>query len=340
MNVVVTGAAGFLGRRIVASLIRAGGCEIRALVRRPGQGVSTVRELAEASGRTIDIKAVNLLDRSALAGLLRGVDVVIHSAAGKKGPPADMFLNSVVATRNLMEACRESNVRRVVLVSSFSVYDTSNLCTGAVLDEAAPLEVPGTAKGPYGYAKAAQERLAQTLATQYGIELTIARPGVIFGPGDQSLSPRVGLRIGGVMVSLGGGAQLPLTYVDNCAEAIVHLGLTAPPGSIVNVVDDDLPTCSAFLRRYRAAVAPMRVVRLPYPFLLHGSRLLVAYHKRSRGQLPAVFTPHVVRSMYRPLRYSNQALKALGWKPRVSMDSAIVETMNALRSNVTRGAGE
>lgn len=67
----------------------------------------------------------------------------------------------------------------------------------------------------------------------------------------------------------------------------------------------------------------MRCIPVPFWAFRLGAKVLVWYHKRSKGQLPAVFTPYVVDSMYRPLRYSNAALKAIGWTQSVSTQEAI-----------------
>lgn len=331
MTVLVTGAGGFLGERIVSSLAAQGVRRLR-LHFRQASGEAKLRALAERLGIDAEFACANLLSRAAMPALLDGVETVVHSAAGLKGAPADMFLNTVVASRNLMDAAAAAKVRRVCLVSSFSVYDTSGLARHAALDEGVGLEFPGTAKGPYGYAKAAQERLVREMAATAGMECVVARPGVIFGPGGGEMSPRVGLGAMGLFFSLGGRNLLPLTYVDNCADAVAVLATAAPSGTVANVVDDDLPSCGQYLRLYRSRVKPLRAVPIPYPLFLLGSRMLVEYHRRSLGQLPAVFTPHVVRSMYRPLRYPNTVLKSLGWQPRVPMPEALDRTMAALKA--------
>ena len=70
----------------------------------------------------------------------------------------------------------------------------------------------------------------------------------------------------------------------------------------------------------------MRCIPIPFWAFRLGSKVLVWYNKRSKGQLPAVFTPYVVDSMYRPLRYSNAALKAIGWTQRISTASALEQS--------------
>lgn len=330
MKVLVTGAGGFLGQRIARSLLQQGVDDLRLHVRqRPPEGL--VEELRAAFPQArIEWAGANLLARDGLASLVADVDCLVHAAAGMRGAAADMFANSVVATRNLMEAAGAAGVRRVVQISSFAVYRTDGLGRNAVHDESVPLETVGVDKGPYGYAKVRQEQLLDEYRARFGFETVVLRPGVIYGEGGGALSPRVGIGALGFFFSLGGGATLPLTYVENCADAVAVAALKAPPGGVFNVVDDDLPSCRHYLGQYRRLVRKLRTIPVPYPMLLQGSRMLVWYHRRSKGQLPAVFTPYVVRSMYRPLRYANTALKQIGWSPRVSTQAGLERTFHYL----------
>jgi nucleoside-diphosphate-sugar epimerase len=332
MKILLTGAAGFLGQRIAHSLLADGALDLRLHVRQrlPAGLLENLRERYPQAH--IEVSAANLLARGSLGALVSGADCIVHAAAGMRGGAADMFANTVLGTRNLLEASVESGVKRVVLISSFSVYRAESLSAGAVLSESTPTEAVGINKGPYGYAKTRQEQLFLEFQRTHGFESAILRPGVIYGPGSGALSPRVGIKALGLFFSLGGGATLPLTYVDNCADAVSRVALNAAPGSSFNVVDDDLPTCGQYLRTYRREVQAMRTLPVPYWALLLGSRYLEKYYRHSKGQLPAVFTPYVVRSMYRPLSYSNAALKAIGWRPKVSTADAIALSMQAWKA--------
>lgn len=332
MKVLLTGAAGFLGRRLALSLLAQGVSHLRVHVRRsPPPGL--VDELAAARPQAIiEVVSGNLLARGTLAPLVDGIDTVVHAAAGMRGAAADLYANTVIGTRNLLEAAVAARVRRIVLVSSFSVYRTEGLPTGGVLDETCPLEPDGVDRGAYAFAKTAQENLVNDWQRQHGFELVVLRPGVIYGPGGGEFSARVGLQAMGVFAALGGRATLPLTYVDNCADAIATAAVKGPAGAAYNVVDDDLPSCSGYLRAYRQSVRPLRAIPIPYRVLWWGSRWLERYHRKSKGQLPAVFTPRIVESMYRPLGYTNAALKAIGWTPRVSTADGMERAFAHFRS--------
>ena len=328
MRVLLTGAGGFLGRQLARSLLAEGVPELKIHFRHSAPDAFVAELQRSHPHARIEVVLGNLLYPADAAGLVADVDCVVHAAAGMRGSPADMFANTVVGTRNLLDAAGAAGVKRIVLVSSFSVYRTEPLPAGALHDESVSVETVGIDKGPYAYAKTRQERLLEEYRVRFGFQTVVLRPGVIYGPGGGALSSRVGIRALGLFFSLGRKATLPLTYVENCADAIARAAVAGVDGHAYNVVDDDLPSCSAYLRAYRNNVERMRVFPVPYWLFLLGSKLLVHYNKASRGQLPAVFTPYVVRSMYRDYRYPNAALKGLGWHPRVTTGEGLRRTFD------------
>jgi dihydroflavonol-4-reductase len=329
---VVTGATGFLGGEIVRALVRRGAERIRCLVR-PGTAPDRLAlDDARAAGARIEVVPVRLDDAAALRPALEGCRVLYHAAAAKKGAPATLVQGAVVTTEALFRAALDADVGRVVLVSSFGVMGVAGLRAGGVVDERAPLDPHPEARDPYSFAKHRQEALAWRLAKEEGLPLAVVRPGWIFGRGQELLGARVGLSLFGLFLHLGGDNPLPLTYVENCAEAVAAAG-DAPGalGQALCLVDDDLPTAAALLRRYRREVAPLRVLRVPYPALRLAARLNAWYSARSEGHLPAVFTPYKVASTWKRQVFSNARAKAvLGWSPRVPMREALDRTFASL----------
>jgi dihydroflavonol-4-reductase len=240
--------------------------------------------------------------------------------------------STVSASEKVFQAALAAKVSRVVLVSSFGVMAVAGLSRHAVVDERVPLEPHPERRDAYSFAKLRQEELAWRYARGEGLPLVVVRPGFVFGPGQEILGSRIGLSAFGLFLHLGGGCQVPLTYVENCADAIALAGATpGVEGEIFNLVDDELPTSRTLLARYRREVAPLRALPVPYALLRPLSRVNAWYSARTDGHLPAVFTPYKVDGLWRPQRYTNEkAKRLLGWRPRVSMREALDRTFAAL----------
>jgi nucleoside-diphosphate-sugar epimerase len=337
MKVLLTGAGGFLGRSTASRLVKAPGVDLRCQVRQAKSG-DLLRGTVSGSGAP-EIVGANLLSREDAARIVAGVDVIVHAAAGMRGAPADMYLNTVVATRNLLEAAEAAGVRRIVLISTFAVYRTHDLKSGAVIDERTALEEHPERRDGYAVAKLHQEELAREWAKRTGRELVVLRPGVVYGPGGGGMSNRVGINAFGWFLTLGGSNVLPLSFVDNCADAVV-LATVSPEaaGNTYNVHDDDLPSCRQYLGRYKREVGGVRSVWVPYWALMLVSHAVERYHHWSKGQLPAAFTPYVTRTLYKGRRYSNSQLKSLGWKPAVSTADGMGRAFEYLRAERLKAA--
>jgi len=338
---LVTGSNGFLGAAFVDRLLARGERDVLCLVR-PGSDRSKLEAvLAKHPKGGAEIVTGSLGSVKAAASLLDGVGIVHHLAATVGAPPADMFLGTVVATKNLLEAMisRAPNVPRLVLISSFGVYGVADLPRGAVVDESTPLEHRATERDVYSHTKLRQEELVREYHVKHRFPLVILRPGVIYGPHGGAMSSRVGIRVPGMFLYLGGKNLLPLSYVDNCAEAICVAAKNARfDGDIYNVHDDDLITCDDFLARYQREVERLRVVPLPYPALQLLSRAVLRYHQVSKGQLPALFTPYKSATTWKGNRFSNARLKALGWKQIVSTEEGLARTFEALRGRLAKAS--
>lgn len=330
----MTGSNGFLGVALVDRLLAQGGTEVRCLVRQGSARNRLQSVLARHPDRSETVVG-SLSTAAAAAPLLEGVDVVYHLAAGMRGTPADLSLNTVVASKKLLEAVADTRrAVRLVLVSSFSVYGVAELRRGTVIDEQTPLETHPERRDSYAQVKLRQERLFREYAERHALPLTVLRPGVIYGPGGSAFSSRVGLSVGGLLLHFGGGNILPLSYMDNCADAIILAGQSEQAtGRAFNVHDDDLPTAREYLRGYRESVGPIRSLWVPYPLLSVGALILEWYNRRSHGQLPAALTPYRVASTWKGFRFDNSRLKALGWRQGVSTRQGLQKTFDDLKGS-------
>lgn len=326
-RILVTGAAGFIGSRVVESLVDRGFRNVVCLVR-PSSDVSRLSKSSESRslGMCIEILRGNLLSRADCEAASRDAKVIYHLAAGtgEKSFP-DAFMNSVVTTRNLLEAsARHGCVKRFVLVSSMAVY--TNRQTSTLLDESCPIEThPELSGNAYCFAKVKQEQIVGELSKRFAIPYVVVRPGSVYGPGHAQITGRVGIRAFGPFLHLGGSNTVPFTYVDNCAEAIVLAGLVrGVEGEAFNVLDDDVPSSRRFLKLYKQRVRAFRSAYVPHLLSYAFCYLWEKYSQHSQGQLPPVFNRRRWYAEWRRTRYSNSKLKErLGWAPKVSTNEAL-----------------
>jgi nucleoside-diphosphate-sugar epimerase len=328
-QILVTGSTGFIGAKVVQVLLEYGFANLRCLVRPSSRLLRLKEELDRfPAGKNVELVTGDLLSRNDCRKAAEGVSVILHLAAGSdKKSFAGAFMDTALVTRNLMDAFLEcGQPKRFVNVSSFAVYSNVTLKRGALLDESCPLENASQERfDAYGFGKLKQDELVKEYGQKHNLPYVIVRPGTVFGPGKPELSGRVGINTFGFFIHLGGSNFLPLTFVDNCAEAIVLAGLQpGVEGETFNVVDDDLVTSRQLLEAYKKKVKPFFSLRVPYFLAYAMCALWEKYSKWSRGQLPPVFNRRRCAAEWKGNRYSNQKLRdRLGWKPRVNMKEAM-----------------
>jgi 2-alkyl-3-oxoalkanoate reductase len=209
MLTLVTGGNGFVGRYIVEQLL-ARGERVRVL------GRGAYPELAALGAECIQADLGAAEAAGALAGAMRGVEVVFHVAAkaGIWGAFDEFYRSNVTATQRVVRAAEKAGVPKLVYTSSPSVAIGETDLAG--VDESTPY--PTRYLSPYAATKSLAERyvLART-----AIATTAIRPHIIWGPRDPHMFPRLLARArSGRLFRVGDGTNLvDVTYVENAAEA-------------------------------------------------------------------------------------------------------------------------
>jgi len=328
MRVLVTGAGGFLGAHVVASAVRAGH-HVHAMVRPASRSVP-----ASWKGHpNVTVVRGDLRAKGSFDELIAEADCVVHLAASKAGDLYEQFGGTVIATENLLDAMHRTGCHRLVVTSSFSVYEYLGRRAWGRLDESSPLADPPRERDEYCQTKLEQERIVREFMDQYGGCCVMLRPGVIYGRGNL-WTARLGMQITSrFWLGTGMFAPLPLTYAENCADAIVraaeHACDAVEHGVLtLNVVDDETPTQSAYMKALakRMSGRPWRIF-VPWTVmrvLARSAWLMNRLALGGCGKVPGLLIPARLHARCKPLRYSNARIRsALGWRPAFSWREGI-----------------
>src|SRR5215469_16427809 len=161
-RILITGSNGFIGAKVVEILLGYGFSNLRCFVR-PSSNLNRLQRVLDGAAKSAEIITGDLLSPVDCRKAADGVSVIYHLAAGMEKSFAGAFMNSALATRNLMDAFLHfGEPKRFVNVSSFAVYSNITLSRGALLDENCPLEdVPQERFDAYGFGKLRQEELVK-----------------------------------------------------------------------------------------------------------------------------------------------------------------------------------
>lgn len=306
MTIVLTGAAGFLGRAFLRTA-RQNGAAVRALVRhRPLDAV----EHAWAETRT-----GNLARPETLHGLVHAGDVLVHAAAmvDLNADWSAQQRDTIDATANLLDAALPANPARIVYVSSAAVYGTR--CEG-VIRAGRTTPRPGH-DDRYGRAKLAAERLVQSRCAAARVQWTVIRLGFLYGPENRAmadglrvLKSRRRLRIVG-----SGLNRIATLHVNDAAEA-VWIAATHPDTAdrIIDAANEERVTQSDFIGRHALALGlgPVdRHIPRPLAYLASGVAEVVM---AAIGETPAI-SRSMTRLMSCDQVIDASEIRSLGWSP-------------------------
>jgi UDP-glucose 4-epimerase len=224
MRVLVTGAAGFIGRWVVGELL-AQGDEVVPIDNLVAGDVAALDEFVSRPG-LLPFEQGDVRDAAACRRWMRGVDAVVHLAASISvqesiDDPATTFENDVIGTFNVLEAARETG-SRVLFMSTCMVYDRAG-------QEGIAEDHPTKPASPYAASKLSGEALTLSYHHAYGLPTTVVRPFNTYGPYQRSVGEGGVVAIftrrsllGQDLRIFGDGTQTrDLLYVEDCARFVV-----------------------------------------------------------------------------------------------------------------------
>jgi len=277
-SVLLTGGSGLLGHR-TAEVLRDAGWHVRVPVRRQipfSQRLAGVEYVAADLGAGVP------------EGLLAGVDLVIHAAAETAGGIADHERNTVAATRHLLDAMAAAGVRRLVNIGSVAVLKPAG--AGQALTEESAVDVDNLGRGPYVWAKAEAERMADAVAREGRIDVRTVRLGPLVDYDDYTPPGRLGREVVRLFVGMGGRRKsLSVCSVQTAAEVLRHYAETfnsMPPR--LNLLEVPAPTRGELFDRLRANRPDLKVLWLPFPVLRLLSLTATGLQKVLRPGKPAL----------------------------------------------------
>jgi nucleoside-diphosphate-sugar epimerase len=305
----VTGATGFVGQHLVSGLVERGASVI-ALVRKPTRlGVETI---VGDLGR----------DDPALAAALAGCDVVFHcaGAVGDRVTWASGHAVNVEGTRRIAEAARRAGVPRFVHVSTLGVYGVD----AGTYSERSPRK---RVDEPYTDTKIEAEETAERIFE--GDALRIVRPGMIYGPNDTGMMPRLAEMIRKRVPLIGNGrTPVTLVHVRDVVAALVAAALSEH-GGVWNVRGPDDLTWEELARRVAGALGVRAPKHMPKPVAALIARVLELL-ERVRLVDRAPLSPFVVKLLTCERHYTIDRLEALDGRPVVGIGDGLPPALAAL----------
>jgi nucleoside-diphosphate-sugar epimerase len=330
MPVLVTGASGFLGGRLVQML--AGEGEQVVVLARP---TSDLRQLSQLPKDQVRFVFGALTEREAVAEAVREATHIFHCAAASTDwAPLDVYLQSnVKGTEILLEEARKSQrLERFVHVSTTDVYGYPTVpCaeTGPVLDVGLP----------YNRTKIFAEQSVWRRWREEGLPVTVVRPATIYGPRGKAFVTDIAelLRTRQMAYIGGGRARGGFLYVDNAVDALILAARTPEArGQVYNLTDGT----EATWRQYVTALAAGLGYRPPWIDLPYrGAMTLAAAMEapyRLFGRLPGrpLLTRHAVYLLGRDQEFpSDKARREFGFASRIPFEDGIARSVAWLQDS-------
>jgi nucleoside-diphosphate-sugar epimerase len=322
MNILNTGATGFIGRHLASRLAK-GGYPVRCLVRK-GSDISCLRNL------NVDLFYGDLLTTDSLRETLDKVDLIYHLAGEVYSRRKDdYYVGNILATHNLLEACKEKRTKRIIFLSSVGVYKPVN--TKTLLTEGSECE-PITF---YGKTKLDCEELIK----KYNGPWVIVRAPVIYGPYQLAVMKRFFLDAINkrTIYFIGNGNNLrSLCFVDNLVEGLVLLANRADVDGNIYILSDNSPYTFDEIIQTASKVLQQKVKVFHLPSFLGDLSWKIYRLMDSVFDLCLVELYALRKMQLHEGCDITKAKREIGYHPSITLEKGIQRTIDWIRENHNR----
>jgi NAD dependent epimerase/dehydratase len=313
-KVLVTGAGGFIGSHLVERLVEAG-ASVRAFVRynsRADPGL--LRMASPETVSRLELIGGDLRDLDAIRKAVEGCQFVFHLGALISIPysylhPAEVAESNFIGTLNVLMACRDFKVPRLIHTSTSEVYGTA---LTARIDESHPLQ----GQSPYSASKIGADKLAESFHCTYELPVVTVRPFNTYGPRQSAravIPTIITQAIAGNMIHLGSLSTIrDFTYVDDTVS-----------GFLCAAVAKDVDGCTFNLGTGDAiSIGDL------------SERIVQKVGTQVRVEVDAARLRPQKSEVKRLLSDNSLARERLGWNPAVSLDEGLDKTISWIRENL------
>ncbi len=318
MNILITGATGFIGKYLTAALSKT--YSVRCLVRKTSD-IKGLRDL------NVNLVYGDLLDKTSLLPALDKIDLVYHLAGEVYSRKKDDFYKgNVIATQNLLEACKEKGTKRIIFLSSVGVYKP--VISRTLLTEKLECE-PITY---YGKTKLDAEEIIK----KYDIPWVIVRAPVVYGPCQPRVLNRFFLNAinGEKIYVVGDGDNLrSLCYIDNLIEGLILLAGKQDNEGKHFLLSDDLPYTFNEIIAAASTVMKHKIEVVHLPKIL-GDISWVVYNFMANLLDLYFLELYSMKIMQLNLGCDiTKAKKEMGYNPTVALEAGIKKTIDWIENN-------
>ena len=326
MKTLVTGAAGFIGNHLTKKLVD-DGQSVRALVRKTEQ-CKAWRDLG------VEVIVGDVRQPDVVEKAVQGVDVVQHCAAatGPKYSKEEIYSTNLDGVQNVLESLRRSSSTRLVLISSINVLGSRDL-------QHATEDLPcHRVNDPHADVKIDAEALVLKYQHEHGVEATILRPGLVYGPGEPNV-PRLLDAIRQEKFAYIGSRDnvVPMVHIDDLLQAMqLAARASIANGRIYHITDGVNITIGEvidYLAKLIDYPSPKKVLPYFIPYMaclafdwLGHLRLVKGHGPITRVGLRFLGTSRMVEI--------RRARDELGYDPKVAFHDGIARTVNCITQKV------